>query len=348
LRSRRAEGLLPGKVPNELLASVLGADAVQGPEVVIGPGVGEDAAVLRPPAGRLIVAKTDAITLAGKRLGWYLVHVNANDIAAMGGEPRWLMVTLLLPKGRAAASLFERTMSEIRQACAALGIEVIGGHSEITVGIERPMAVGSLLGVVDEGALVDKRAIRPGDGLYLAKGIAIEGTAALANDFGPELVRRGVAHATVRRARRFLDVPGISVVPEARVARGVDGVVGMHDPTEGGLLGAVSELCLRAECGIRLELDAVPVYAETREICTALELNPYALLASGALLVAVLPEARGRLESAFGTAGVPLSCIGAFVGKEQGLTVVSEGKTRPLVAPARDELARAEEEILAP
>lgn len=341
--TRKGEWLCPGKVPHGLLESHLERSRCNDQHVVIGPGVGEDAAVLRTPPGRLIVVKSDAITLARKRLGWYLVHVNANDVAVMGGEPKWFLVTLLLPQGREAASLFEKTMGDIQDACAALGIVVVGGHSEVTVGIQRPMAVGTLLGLVDERDLVDKRQIRPGDALYLAKGIAIEGTAALANDFAKNLMRSGVARSTIRRARCFLDVPGISVVPEARIARGVRGVVGLHDPTEGGLLGAVFELCHRANCGVVLELDAVPVYSETREICAGLGLDPFSLLASGALLVAARPYARDQLVSAFEAGRTPLCRIGTFLAKEDGLTVSSGGADRPLVPPERDELARAYE-----
>ena len=120
-------------------------------------------------------------------------------------------------------------------------------------------------------------------------------------------------------------------------------MVGLHDPTEGGLLSAVFELCYRANCGVVLELDAVPVYPETREICTRLGLDPFSLLASGALLVAARPDSHDQLVSAFEAARTPLCCIGTFLGKEEGLTIASGQGRRTLITPGRDELARAYE-----
>src|SRR5690606_18679555 len=96
----------------------------------------------------LIAAKTDPITLAGHEMGRYLVQVNANDLAVIGATPRWLLLTVLLPPGRRAAQQFASIMREVCDACREAEISLVGGHSEVTDGLSRPVVVGSMLGEI--------------------------------------------------------------------------------------------------------------------------------------------------------------------------------------------------------
>ena len=104
--------LSQGKLPADLLAAILARAPVDDPRVLLGPGIGLDCAVV--DAGeRLLVLKSDPITFASDELGYYLVQVNANDIATTGGVPRWLLVTLLLPAGRATTAMAETVMEQV-------------------------------------------------------------------------------------------------------------------------------------------------------------------------------------------------------------------------------------------
>jgi len=325
----------------DLLRRELRPFARKAPGVLVGPAAGEDAAVIRPSPGRVLVATADPITLAEKELGRYLVQVNANDIAVMGAVPRWLLVTLLLPEGRTAARRYARIMEEIRVTCASLGISVVGGHSEVSVDLPRPIACACLLGEARPAELLDKRSIRAGDLLYLTRPVAIEGTAALATDCADALRKRGLGMQLLRRARRLLREPGISVVGDAGIAARVAGVRALHDVTEGGVSGGAVELAERAGLGLRLERDAVQVLPETRGICKALGLDPLALLASGALLIAVAPRGAQSLERAFRDQDADPVPVGEFLPARSGRWSAGTGRRRKLVAPARDELARA-------
>jgi hydrogenase maturation factor len=313
-------GKLPARLLGELLAT-LPADR----SVVVGPAVGEDAAVIDAGGPELIVAKTDPITFAAENAGRYLLAVNGNDLAAMGAEPRWLLVTALLPEGIAperAAAIF----AGVREACAESGVALVGGHTEITVGLTRPILVGCLMGTVPRAELVRTAGARPGDAVLLAGGIAIEGTAILAIEHAHALRERGVRDATIARAAAWLQNPGISVLPAARALRGL--VHAMHDPTEGGTATALHEVAEAA--GVGLRVGAIPVLPECAEICASLGLDPLGLLASGALLATLdparVPEALARLEAA----GIPAAVIGE---------VTAEGGAN-LPVFARDELAR--------
>jgi hydrogenase expression/formation protein HypE len=329
-----------GKVPLKLLSSLLPGHWPAGAGVVIGPAVGEDAAVVRLKGG-LLVAKSDPITLASRDLGRYLVAVNANDIAVMGAKARWLLLTILLPPGRAANRHFSTIMRQVQEACDEADIALVGGHSEVTDGLSRPIAVGAMFGEIRGSRILDKSAIRPGDELLMTGSIAIEGTAALARDFRSVLRSRGLGSRFLRRAGGLLFEPGISIVREAEIAAEVGQVRALHDPTEGGIIAAVHELGVRSGCGILLEADSIPILPETSVVCRALGLDPLRLLASGSMLIAAAPGAGGALADAFSDTSIGLTKIGTFLPAARGSWVVVGGKKARLRPPDRDELARA-------
>lgn len=332
--------LRSGKVPLKLLSSLLPGNRPSGTGVVIGPAVGEDAAVVRLE-GKLLVAKSDPITLASRDLGRYLVAVNANDIAVMGAKPRWLLLTVLLPPGRAADRQFSTIMRQVQEACDEANIALVGGHSEVTDGLSRPIAVGAMFGEIGGSRILDKTMIQPGDELFMTGSVAVEGTAVLARDFRSVLRARGLGSRLLRRASNLLFEPGISIVREAEIAAGVEHVRALHDPTEGGIVAAVYELGVRSGCGILLEVASIPILRETSVICRALGLDPLRLLASGSMLIATATGTGGALADAFSNTRIGVTKIGTFLPASRGSWAVVDGKKARLRAPDRDELARA-------
>ena len=330
-----------GKLPPDLLRSLL-SQVPADPRVVVGPRVGEDAAVISFGQG-LLVAKTDPITFATEHIGWYAVQVNANDIAVMGGEPRWFLAAVLLPEG-ASPEMAEAIFHQVDSACRSLGIALVGGHMEVTQGLSRPIVVGSMLGEATPDTLVPSSGARKGDDVILTEGIAIEGTAALALEHGPLLAARGADPALVRRAAQYLFDPGISVVEDARVARRAGRVHAMHDPTEGGLATGLWELAQASGLGLEVDLGQVLVLPETGELCELLGIDPLGLLASGALILTCPPEATQAILSAYEDAGISAAVIGRMVEPDKGFRAVGPAGERPLPLFPRDELARWLEE----
>ncbi len=333
-------GRLPaGKLPHELLRPLLASLPTHDPAVVVGPRIGEDAAVLDVGAPELLVIKTDPITFAARRPARYLIAVNSNDLATMGAEPRWLLVTALLPEGISvaeAAGLFE----ELREACQRAGISLIGGHTEMTVGLDRPILVGCLIGAVRRERLVLSSGARVGDAILLAGGVAIEGSAILALEHADLLRARGVPEDVIQTAAGWLEAPGISVLPAARLLCAAGGVHAMHDPTEGGVVTALHELAEASGLRLRVRRDAVPVLAECRAIAGALDLDPLGLLASGALLAAVDPAQAAPALERLREAGIPAAIIGEALPAAERLTAVEDEAGTPLPVFPRDELAR--------
>ncbi|UCC69799.1 MAG: AIR synthase family protein [Armatimonadota bacterium] len=306
--------------------------------VMVGPRVGEDAAVV-DLGDRLLVATTDPITFAGDLIGWYAVHINANDVAAMGAAPRWFLGTLLLPE-TAKESDVGPIFDQIAESCREVGATPIGGHTEITIGIDRPILVASMLGEAVRDRLLTSAGARPGDEVVLAGPIAIEGTALLAREAGAALRRQGVSGDAVEQARSLLLEPGISVVPAARAAAHVGGVSAMHDPTEGGLATGLKEIALASGVGLDIDGERIPVLGLTREVCAALDLDALGLIASGSLLVTVGAGAREALLRELSDAGVEAAAIGRVVPEGEGLWLRAAGERRPLPDFPRDEIAR--------
>jgi len=339
-KTMRTRSTLPvGKLPPAMLQSLLRAchpPASSG--VVIGPRYGEDAAVIDLGA-KYLVAKTDPITFTAERIGWYAVHINANDIATLGATPRWFLATLLLPEGRATREMARQIFLDVLRTCQALGIALCGGHTEITLGLPRPVVVGQMLGEAKKSALIRKESQQPGDLIILTRGVAIEGTSILARAKGAELQKK-VGRAAVSRARRWLLDPGISVVHDARLAVRSGNIHAMHDPTEGGLLSGLAEIAQAGGVGLRVWKEKIPVLPETLAFSRALRFDPLALIASGALLVVAAPTSAPQLLRAYARQGVPAAVIGEILPRMEGIMIVANRRERRLRVPKRDEIAR--------
>ncbi len=327
-----------GKLPPELLARLLARAPASDPRVRLRAGPGLDCAVVDLP-DRSLVFKSDPITFATDEIGWYLVQVNANDLATTGATPRWLLLTMLLPEGATSPALAEQWAEQVYAGCREMGIDVIGGHTEITHGLSRPILVGTLVGEAEPQRLVTPRGARPGDRLFLTKGVPIEATAVLAREF-PDRLAGTLSPGELAEARAYLRRPGISVLRDAAVAMQAGQVTAMHDPTEGGLAGALWELS--EACGHALWLDPahVPVPPLAARVCAAFEIDPLAALASGALLIAAPAAEGGQIAAALGSAGITCADIGAVEQGGVGVWQGSPPERWPLARPARDEVAR--------
>ncbi len=331
-----ADTVLPlGKLPVELLETLLKGIAAHDPNLLVGPKVGEDAAVVRVGDSRLIF-KTDPITFLSEDLAWYLVTVNANDIACMGGTPRYLLVTVLLPQGtteKAVADLF----GDLQKASAAMDVTLIGGHTEITYGIDRPIAIGFMIGGLD-GPVIGASGAKPGDAILLSKAIPLEATSILARQM-PE--RLGLEQDVLRQARDLIFTPGISVVKEAKIAAAM-GATAMHDPTEGGLATGLSELALASGCGVEVEASKIPVLPIAASLLPSLGIDPLGAIASGTLIACCPPEKAAPILKAWRDAGIGGELIGRMTSG--GLRMLKDGAAMPLPRFERDELARFMEE----
>jgi len=328
-----------GKLRADTLQAIFDKHQFKDPRVVVGPRVGEDAAVI-DMGDRYLIATSDPITFATAEVGWYALHVNANDIAVRGARPRWFLATLLLPAGSTTEASVDGLFAELHAACDELEVTLVGGHTEVTHGLDRPIIAGTMLGEVEKDRLVTTAGARVGDAVVMTKGVPLEGAAIIAREKEAELRALGISPAVIRRARGFLKTPGLSVRPEAEIACELTTVHAMHDPTEGGIATALVELADAAGVGLRIDRDRIMVLPEGKALCAAFGLDPLGTIASGALLMTLAPADAGIVIHALARESIDCHFIGQVVPREQGVTLMSGSRQEPIPVFAQDEITR--------
>ncbi len=319
-------GKLP---PAELESQILKYRGARRPEVIVGPGIGEDAALIEWPDDRLLVVSSDPIVGASEGAGRYLVHVNANDIACKGGDPAYLVVTLIVPVS-AGKSYAESVMADVDEECRRIGVAVVGGHTEITDRYDKPVIMGTMIGTTEYRYRSEN--IEPGDVIVATKHIGLEGMAILAND-RPDLLDF-LSTGQVDTVKSWLG--DISVVDEARAIRHLSKF--MHDPTEGGFLGGLSELSRLGRIGVEIDFSSLPLDGLTRVASSRIGFDPLKLISSGVLLAVVSEKNLQEVMDILGSRGIPCSPVGKVTHGGGNLVVSTEEELwRVLDMPRREE-----------
>jgi len=332
------QSLSVGKLePNMLKQLVFSCLGAPNSRVILGPRIGEDASVI-DFKDKVLVVHSDPITGAVENIGWLAVNIVANDIATCGVKPLWMLIVLLLPKNIDSTKLKHIT-GQINKAAKELGIAIVGGHSEVTPGIKRPIIVATAMGETEKEKLVQSSGAKIGDHVIVTKGAAIEGTAILSSELA-ELLQRKINSRIVEDAQKF--IKKISVVKDALTAVKVGGVHVMHDATEGGVAGGLQEIAWASDVGIVVYEEKIPVYEETKLICEALQIDPLKTIGSGALIIAAHPEKAMKIMTALREKGIRASVVGKIVDKSKGSYILRRnGAKLDLTEPVKEELWRA-------
>ncbi len=315
-----------GKLTNEQLSKIiLNKLHMSRKEVLVGSGVGVDCAVLDLGA-EYCVLSTDPITAAERGAGTLAVHISANDIAAAGAEPFAMLVTILLPPEGDLQQL-ESLMQEIEKEAEKLDIDIVGGHTEVTDAVNK--AVISVVAIGETRRVLRYGDIRPGDELVLTKSCGIEGALILYKDH-QEFWDKRLSDSQKEQLSRMKQM--LSVLEEARIAKDM-GAAAMHDVTEGGVFGAAYEMAQAANLGLTLNTDCIPVNEIALEMAKYYQLDPFRLISSGSLLIAVHGQAEPML-AALQKQGICAHRIGKFT-KDGIIYAEGIGQISP---PAQDEL----------
>jgi len=324
-------GKLDPTALKQLILSRLGR---KDPRIMLGPNIGEDATVI-DFGDRALVVHSDPITGAVENIGWLAVNICTNDIATRGVRPLWILTVLLLPEGFSTAQLKKITM-QIDEAAKELGVAVVGGHCEITPGIDRPIIITTAMGETLKERFVRTSGAKVGDSIIITKGAAIEGTAILSQELN-SILKRKVAKETIDRAKRF--IKRISVVKDALTAVEVGGVHAMHDATEGGIAAGLQEIAWASNVGLIVYEKKIPIQKETETICKALEIDPLRTISSGALIIVAQPEKAEKILKALRGVGINAAVVGRVVDKKKGVFIVRKnGKRLNLSKPVKEEL----------
>lgn len=309
------KGLSLGKLPIDVLKSaVLGLTGAPSNKVVTPPRAGLDFAAVKVD-GKYMIVSADPVTGVVEEIGRYAVSVSANDVATSGNRPQFAESVVLLPEGASAKDV-KKLATQIHIEAKRLGTNIVGGHTEVTQGLHRPIVVVTAFSFVDH--YVSSQDAREDDTIMLTKTAGLEGTAVLGDG-------------------KFLD--GISVVEEAVAAYRTGYVHAMHDCTEGGVLGAVFEMSLASSLGFELYEKRVPVLPETRALCRKLSIDPLKLIGSGALLLSVERGREAEIQKAL-TRICKVTSVGRFAKKDAHILVRKNGRRQTVRSAPEDELWR--------
>ena len=333
-----------GKLKHEYLENLINKFVsdldIQDKRIVVGSKIGEDAAVI-DMGDKYLVSKTDPITFATSQIGYYAVNVNVNDVVCTGATPKWFHSVILLPEKKTTEELVENIFKNIHDTCRSMGISVIGGHTEVTTGLERPIVIGSLLGEVQKEKIVLTSGAEPGDALILTKGIFIEGTSIIGREKADFLRNKGYDLKFIEKCKNYLYEPGISVYKEALLANQQFKIKAMHDPTEGGLACAIKEMTIASNTGAFIEEEKVKVLPEPLELSKIFNLNPMGTISSGSLLIAIEDRCSAELINHLNKNNIFAEKVGVFTAKGSGLKVKKkDGKIEPLKYSETDEITK--------
>ncbi|MBO4636987.1 MAG: AIR synthase family protein [Clostridiales bacterium] len=340
-----------GKLTNEQLTDlVLKKLPPLSSDTLVGADIGADCAWINM-GDRLMVTSSDPITAGGKQSGTLTVHVSCNDIAACGVKPSGLLIVIIAP-----VSATEDDISSIVEQASAeaskLGVDIVGGHTEVSDSVNTFVVNSTAFGIVTKDHPVPLGKVKPGDKLIMTKTCGIEGSFIAATQHRSRLEEAGVDPSYLTEASFYNEL--VSVVKEGAAAGMVPAADGslnkmgfpngavslMHDITEGGVFGAAYEMACYSGTGVLLDESKIPMTDATKAICEALKLDPFRLISSGSLMIAVAPDSLDAVLSALADAGVASSVIGEFTDPSLGYRRVDAltGSVAELEPPHADEV----------
>ena len=325
-----------GKLPPAVLDGFLKQIPQKDKRVLTGAQVGDDAAVIKF-GSTCLVAKTDPITFIADRIGWYAIHINANDIAVLGAKPKWFLACVLLPESKTDQALVKRITNDLLKTLEDIHVTLVGGHTEVTPGLDRPIIAGHMLGEVQQKNLIQKKRIQAGDHIILVRNIPIEGTSIIASHREKDVSKKFGERFT-KRCKRYIYNPGISVLPLAQIAAKTGLVTGMHDPTEGGLLGGIWELAFLRKLGAEIDAEQITIFPDAQKLCSHFQLDPLKLIASGSLICITRPANSAKVTAAFKRKKIPAAVIGQFIPNHKSFILIRNGKPSNITLPIIDEI----------
>ena len=279
------------------------------------------------------VMATSCVALAGAEegLAFLAVHRACNSLAASGAVPAAVTVQLVLPECAEEAEL-KAYMKEVLEACEEAGVVLASGHTQVSSFVTEPVVSVTAMGSAPMVMTLEENVY--GSELVMTKSAGLAGAALLAKHYRENLHERYTYAFIDKAAARQKE---FSVMPEVAVVKEL-GIRHMHDVAEGGVFGAVWELCERLCAGVELELKNIPICQETVEISEYFDINPYQLKGDGALLF--LTHDSNRIIKALKEQGIPAAVIGRITAGNDRVLINGE-ETRFLEPNRVDEYEKA-------
>jgi hydrogenase maturation factor len=330
-------GKISPEIFNELIYPRLGA---RSKSVIVGPQHGVDVGIVEI-GDKAVALTTDPVFIVPEygweRAAWFAIHILASDAVTSGLKPRYLSIDLNLPMDITKEQL-EIVWDTMHKECVKLGIAVVCGHTARYENCHYPMVGGAtVICVGEKDEYVTPKMARAGDKIIITKGPAIEATGIFATMF-PKQIEKKFGSSFSRQAQEVFYK--MSVVKDALTAVGVgvrdEGVTAMHDATECGIWGGLYEIAQAANLGVRVEKERIVVEDCVTEICRYFDIDPYASISEGTLIIACKDHRAEKVVKALLRKGIKSSIVGELINPKHGMVLVENGKERKLKHPVVD------------
>ena len=299
-------------------------------EILYGAGIAQDASVISMTNNEVTVISTNPVTYNFAGMAALGVAQAVNGVAAQGGQPVGMMMTILMPE-RLREIKLKNIMRETEAACAKENVQICVGHTDVTDNVINPVISFTCVGKAPVDKVLSAGNIKLDMDIIMTKWIAMAGTVMMLNKYGEQLESR-FQRSFLDRMKNFPEY--FSCVKEAAVAVN-SGVVAMHDAGLGGIKGALWEIASAANVGIEVSFDRIRVKQETIEICEYLGLNPYDMCSTGVMIMAA--EDGAELAEKLCSQGIEAEVIGRTTESNDRVLVKNE-ESRFLTPPRGDEI----------
>ena len=317
-----------GKLNNDLLSKILNAISNE----TSSPKVGQDSAEISVSEKDFILVSTDPITFQNENIGKYCIEINSNDIYASGGIPKWFLLTILIPENTNFKNIEEIT-NNVSKTAKKYGIEIVGGHTEITSSVNQIILNGTMIGTYSKNFNPNQKVTQNMD-IILAGYCGIEGSKIIAE---LQNNQKGMRNLELYNSSQNMSV---SVKDIAITAVNTKNVVKMHDPTEGGIATAIHELCDYANLGCQIyyeKVEFVPFFLET---CNTLNINPLGVISSGCLLIISKKTESKKIIASLNTNNIKSKIIGYTKNKDYGKKININDQNVDLLRFDQDEITK--------
>ncbi len=322
-----------GKLDSQFLKeNIIDKITYKNEDVTVRAGVGEDCATVNYGDYDCVIS-TDPITASINDIGRLSIHISCNDIASNGVKPLAIVLTVMLPVGTRESDVIT-IMEQATKTAEELEVEIVGGHTEVTSAVNKPVIVSTAFGKTIKGSSAKAEDMQAEDLIIMTKFAGIEGTGIIISDKEDE-VKTFLSKEEIEDGKALLDK--VSVIKEGLIASEI-GTNGMHDITEGGVLGAIWEMCQISHKGCFVEEEKINILDITKKVCKKYELNPLRLISSGSMIIICKEENRNKMLNSLKVAGIESSVIGKITSQKTLELKKISGEIVSIEPPKSDEL----------
>ncbi len=333
-----------GKLPLSELKKLLKFKGHKNHGIIADGKVGSDVAVIdinlaksrvvdyyETDAEAYIVEKSDPITFPTSEPGKYAVIINANDISCSGAVPFGFLPTIIVPTNTKFEEILQ-IQQQIHEQCQEMNISILGGHTEVSKSVNSIVIAGHMIGFVPTNFLIPNELIE-GNKIIIIGFTGIEGTGIIISE-AKSKIKENLSGEEIEEGIRIgsqLDVVDLALEINKKFQPSL-----IHDATEGGIYGALSELIAFSNLGINLEKDP-PISPITKKLSEWLDFNPFRLISSGTLIVSAPNRKAELIRDYLLNLNIPCSIVGVITS-EGGILRKND---KVLDSPSGDELVVA-------